>query len=388
MPDIIALQRSLTGERRGIGETYMDEARSLGAYLMYYWPLSYAQARFSLSASLSTLPHGGTGTLPDDDGPLRVLDLGAGPGPAGIAAADLLLQGTPGPRNLELVAMDRSALALDIAGNLVRNGPDAERIRYRPVPLWDGNAPEARSLPEGPFDVIVAGHLFNEIAFGDPDRLARRAALAEEAIARLRGDGLFLIMEPALLQTSREAIELRDLLVERGHRLLWPCPWKGACHAIERANGSCHMEFHWSPPRHLRRIAERTGLDRRVLKTAAFIFAGKRNAPIPPPPIPPGTGAVAEPAQGGGPTTPRYRVISEGMLNKAGRTRLVLCGDDGRATLSAKRGEGFPAERAFFSLTRGSLVSLARPAVRESGFALGQDTVLSPIPEGPGVDSR
>src|SRR4051812_42928221 len=60
------LSHGLTRQRELAGAKYMDDPALLGAYLLFYWPVSYAQARQAL------------GELPR---PREVLDLGSGPGP-------------------------------------------------------------------------------------------------------------------------------------------------------------------------------------------------------------------------------------------------------------------------------------------------------------------
>ena len=66
------LSLGLTRERHLAGTRYMDDARLLGAYLLFYWPVSYAQGRQVL------------GELPARA--RSVLDLGSGPGPLAFAA--------------------------------------------------------------------------------------------------------------------------------------------------------------------------------------------------------------------------------------------------------------------------------------------------------------
>jgi hypothetical protein len=67
------------------------------------------------------------------------------------------------------------------------------------------------------------------------------------------------------------------------------------------------------------------------------------------------------------------------MLNKAGRLRLLVCGEEGRFPLSAKPGEGYPAEALFRSLKRSDRIELALAARRESGLALGPETIITRI---------
>src|SRR3954451_18798720 len=84
------LSHGLTRERELAGARYMDDPKLLGAYLLFYWPVSYAQARQVL------------GELPNR--PRSALDLGSGPGPVAFAAMD------SGAK--EVVAADRSKAAL------------------------------------------------------------------------------------------------------------------------------------------------------------------------------------------------------------------------------------------------------------------------------------
>ena len=90
---IRTLSTGLTRDRALVGARYLDDPRLLGAYLLFYWPVSYAQAR----AVLGELPRR----------PRAVLDLGSGPGPVAFAALDAGAS--------EVTAADRSAPALTLA---------------------------------------------------------------------------------------------------------------------------------------------------------------------------------------------------------------------------------------------------------------------------------
>ena len=51
------------------------------------------------------------------------------------------------------------------------------------------------------------------------------------------------------------------------------------------------------------------------------------------------------------------RVVSEPMLNKAGRLRYILCTPSGLATLSAKTGDADAEAAGFFALRRGDCIT-------------------------------
>jgi len=77
----------------------MDDPLLLGAYLLFYWPISYAQARVVLGELVAR--------------PRCVLDLGSGPGPFAFAALDAGASGFVGkdaPAE-EVVAAARHAAA-------------------------------------------------------------------------------------------------------------------------------------------------------------------------------------------------------------------------------------------------------------------------------------
>jgi hypothetical protein len=62
-----------------------------------------------------------------------------------------------------------------------------------------------------------------------------------------------------------------------------------------------------------------------------------------------------------------YRVVSEPMLNKAGRVRYLLCGNRGRFPFSAKRDDPAAAAGGFFGLARYDLIQVEEPESREGG---------------------
>jgi len=75
---LLRLQRGLTGDRKLAGAGYMQENDLLGAYLLYYWPVTFLQVHHAFE----------TAVLSNEisfENEVTVLDLGCGPGPAGIS---------------------------------------------------------------------------------------------------------------------------------------------------------------------------------------------------------------------------------------------------------------------------------------------------------------
>jgi hypothetical protein len=217
-------------------------------------------------------------------------------------------------------------------------------------------------------DIVVWSHSLNEIAPGREDRIGGRADLVSRSAELLSPRGILILQEPALLATSRDLLAVRDLVLRPGNlKALAPCFTDAPCPALAKGPGeTCHMDFGWTPPPHVRALAARAGLDRDALKSTYVVLA-RADAEFRPLP-----GAAGDP----------YRVVSESMLNKGGKRRFFVCGREGRFTLSAKPALVPDRARAFLSLARGDVVTFSGTEERENGRGIVQGTALDAFPRG------
>ncbi|MHB8419317.1 MAG: small ribosomal subunit Rsm22 family protein [Myxococcales bacterium] len=315
------LSEGLTRERRLVGEGYLSDPALLGAYLLFYWPISYAQIR----ALLPELP----------GRPGKVLDLGGAAGPAAFACLDA--------GATEAVVADRSVRALEVARELAREGSGSLATQR-----WTGGGP-----PGSGFDLAIAQHLMNELWSRELDRIARRASLAQALLSRVRPCGTLLLVDPALRETSRELLSLRDRLVEDGVAVRAPCLFRGGCPALLRPSDWCHAERAWEPPRLVAEIARAAGLRKEALKMSYLALA------------PPGEG-WAEPPAGR-----ILRIVSEPLAGK-GRRRYMGCGPDGRMGLALQQKHVGEGNRLFLELARGDVVRVTGSAPKGDGLGLGE----------------
>jgi SAM-dependent methyltransferase len=350
---VARLSKGLTRERELAGARYLDEERLLGAYLLFYWPVSYLQAR----GVLSELPRR----------PRSVLDLGSGPAPLAFAALD---HGAA-----EVVAADRSARALAAARELAREAGEPLATRE-----WN----PSRSAQRGPepkgalerlaggrrFDLVTFGHVLNELFSGE-DADLRRAALLEEALALVAPGGSLVVIEPALRDTSRALLRVRDLLVARGYAIRAPCLFRGACPALLRESDWCHAERPIEPPPLVAQIGKAAGLRKEAVKMSYLVLAPRGEGWAEPPP-----GRV-------------FRIVSEPLPSK-GRLRYMGCGPEGRMGLSLQEKHVAEPNRAFATLLRGDVVEVSGTEQRGDGLALGEGSRVRviapagrPVPVGP-----
>lgn len=308
------LSAGLTRERDLAGARYLDDPQLLGAYLLLYWPVSWAQA----SSVLGELPR------PPGD----VLDVGAGPAPLALAALDA--------GATSALAIDRSRAALDAGAALAREAGYAFATA-----TWE----PAQPLPQGPFDTILVGHLLNELSPGAAE------TLCDALLDRVRPGGHLITIEPALRETSRALIALRDRLVARGATVEAPCLWRGDCPALARAADWCHAERPLSPPPLLAQLADGARLHRDAIKMTYFVFRW-RGATWPEPPA----GRV-------------FRVVSE-PLDEKGKRRRIGCGPEGRVPLVLPDKHLGDENAVFADLLRGDLVRVHEITSRGDGLKL------------------
>jgi len=322
--DIQTLSRGLTRDRRMIGTSYLDDPRLLRAYLLYFWPVSYAQTRAVLESSGLHVRN--------------ALDLGAGPGPSSIALFD--------GGALKVTACERSREALRIAEQI------AKSLRMPlTTHLWNVGEP----LPEGIYDCILISHLLNELWSDDDEKLAKRVEFIARCSRSLSNDGFLLIIEPALLSTSRELLSLKGPLEKAGLSVISPCFYEGPCPALEKPEGTCHAEFAWNPPPLITRLSHAARIGKESLKVT-YLLLSRVNA--------------RENTEG------MYRVVSDPMLSKNGRIRYLLCGQEGRISLSAPKDIQAQWMRSFKGLQRGDIISFSKAERRENGYGLTEKSTL------------
>ena len=314
---VLRLHEGLVGERALASVDYLAEPALLAAYLLLWWPLTYAKAR---------------GVLAEAGVRGRVLDLGAGPGPLALAALDA--------GATFALAVDRSAPALAAAVEVSRGAALETSVA-------DFGVAPAR----GKFDAILLGNLLNELAATTDERAAALRKLADAALAP---GGVIVALDPALRSTGRDLLEVRDRLVGSGFVALAPCIRQGPCPALERARDWCHAGRPWTPPAHVVQLDTATGLDHASLKFSYLVLArtGERDAPA---------------LRAG--DLERFRVVSDPLPEK-GKLRVFGCGERGRVGLTRLEREA-PEDDPLSRAVRGDVVRVGGATPKGDGLRLG-----------------
>ncbi|MCR5046450.1 MAG: small ribosomal subunit Rsm22 family protein, partial [Treponema sp.] len=211
--NIVDLQRGLTGKRDLVGNAYMQKAASLQAYLLYYWPVTYAQT----SAALKKCQGFFESVQKIKERPIRILDLGSGPAPASCAVADMAQGRGEQSLKFEFTLCDSSGDALSLGKRILENAYPKSGKAETVVCNFEKNFSVDKK-----FDFIIASHSLNELWKNEKKRGQKLFDFVKKVCERLEDDGLLILMEPALLATSRALIELRDSIIGSGMNLVSP----------------------------------------------------------------------------------------------------------------------------------------------------------------------
>jgi ribosomal protein RSM22 (predicted rRNA methylase) len=203
------LSRSDAAERAAlISRTYRDGGGSSGikseadalAYALARMPATYAAVTASLNALCEVTPH---------FAPTSLLDVGAGPGTATWAAAEVF------PSLKSFTLLDANHALRNLALDLARNSTRLHDMKYERGEARTTLAEAAAA------DLVVASYMVGEISD------AERSALAE-AIWAKTCDTL-LIIEPGTPAGYARIIALRQHLIAMGAHVAAPCPHNGKC---------------------------------------------------------------------------------------------------------------------------------------------------------------
>lgn len=350
---VAELSRLFTKGRDALGTDYLSDPALAAAYLAYFVPVNLSK----IQVLLAELPEDWSRTAGE---PLRVLDLGAGPGTGAMAVLDWLKQHHPDQlERLAVVGVDASADALGQARRLWTSYADELHLNDESLVLVEANLAhpgkhgwlENISL-RGPYDLVIAANCLNELFIGSKDPMKKRYDLIVELLTQLAPDGTFMIVEPALRGTSRALHQLRDqLLAENRCTVYSPCLHEKNCPALLNPDDWCHEERAWEPPLWIRQIDREVGFIKDALKFSYLLLRTDGRT-------------IAERS------SDTFRVVSE-LRKLKGDTRAWLCNELGRSEVGMLDRVRSNGNSAWEDCQRGSIVRI-EGLKRKDGAALSR----------------
>lgn len=245
---------------------YNANRKALAAYGLFFFPRAYVRTRLTLlEAHRRSDAFRGSREV-------RIVDIGAGTGAAGLAALHTVSEWLPEAR-LRLQLVDVASEGIDLSRSIFSAGrPLWPRAEVRPL------ASDALAFaPERDTDLILCSFAINEWMEKHPD-----FPLAEwvgKMVRCLRPGGWLVLLEPSL-RTSVERMErLRDIIArDQTARIVAPCPHHQACPMLAEQRGWCHEVRTWNVPESLHWINRDLRRDVNLLKFSMLVL---ENGPAP-----------------------------------------------------------------------------------------------------------
>lgn len=324
---VVDRSRRYTSEREKLAEPGSARASlaDLAARALFFTIADAAKVQLPLGELASgALPAPAGFGLTGDE--LRVLDVGAGCGAMTIGLCTWLAAREHRPRvHATLVDQDADAVAIakDAIATIARELGISVVIETR-------TADVAAPAFGGPYDLVLAGSVLNELA----DALA----LVDAMLAALAPAGVVIIIEPALRATTRALHVVRDALIANNRAaVLAPCTRKAApCPALADERDWCHEHRPLQLPPRARQLATNTGLRDGDMKLAYLTLCRPDAAPPPP---------------------ATWRVVSDPHASK-GKLEMTLCGAPGWVPARLLKRHRSASNRAVERAHRGEVLSI------------------------------
>lgn len=243
---------------RGISDAYVSHTAgtrltspihssvAAAAYALYYTPINAAKI-------LHLLP-----LLTEPDGPVRILDLGCGPGTAGLALQAARWRG------IDLTCVEHAAPMRSLATQLLTSFSSETRLTNLLM------LAKLEDLPQGcGFDLVIAANVFAEMEESEAQRTL------EVLVQVVDHAGYLILLEPGQLLHTRKLMALRDLTVSKYPHMTprFPCLRADLCPMLSISQSDwCHGSLEWSQPPLHRKLDHLLGFNKHRIKFSCFIF--------------------------------------------------------------------------------------------------------------------
>jgi len=323
---VARLSTLLTKERESLPAAYLKDEGLRRAYIEYFLPSNLYKIHIPLK-ELSLHPK----EIFKKER-LRVLDIGSGPGTATLGTLDFFSMKENRPI-LEFTAVDHVAENLRDAEALFKDRSPKEAT----LATLKSSIEKMENLIKGQFDIIILSNLLNEVAHNDAERIAKRVEILKSLITNfLSADGSCIIIEPALRETSREMLMVRNGLLDEGLHIYSPCLMGDKCPALENPKDWCHEDVPWEPPAIVKEVDRLTGLRKDSLKFS-YLILREDGISL--------TDIYGEDS---------FRVVSEPLISK-GKMEFYVCGRRGRRLIARLDKDKTPLNENFERLRRGDI---------------------------------
>jgi ribosomal protein RSM22 (predicted rRNA methylase) len=293
----------------------IKSVRSAEGYALYYSIINAAKI-------LHLLP-----TLSFDKEEISVLDLGSGPGTAGLALLTALTKA------LRLTCVEHSSHMRNVAERLLSRYKGAGTLSKLSI------LTSLSSCTNHSYDLVIAANVVAELDTVDGERTMR-------SLAELTAPGGYLVViEPGQQLHTRRLMHLRNALLASSSEFapLFPCLRRDSCPMLALSDSDwCHGTIEWRQPRLNAHLDDLLSFNKHRIKYSAFIF------------------------QRGGAIPSGIRVLTPPEKTRAGIDTLV-CGKDTYTVARIRKGARSERNRALEKASVFDRLLVSEPIQREIG---------------------
>lgn len=201
---------------------------------------------------------------------LVIHDLGCGTGAFSLALADILMREGLSKKTFNIELYDQVAAFLEAAEFGLKELIPEVKVNAHRQKLGDKAIP-VKGNEEGWVNIYGLGYVWNEL---HRNPRAKQSLLASLNVPLEKNKpALIFVFEPGSETQSRDAMGLRDSLVEMGFIPLYPCPTAHLCPMLERPKDWCYSEGPWQVPEEQKKIDQFLRIDRKRIGGSMFVFA-------------------------------------------------------------------------------------------------------------------
>lgn len=215
---------------------YGNDPRLVSAYTAFYTLTNIPK----LEAALEWFSK----DLVKDWGDIELVDIGSGPGTFSLAWMSLF------PETKEIYLIEQSALMKKQASQLFA-------ALYPEVKLRFSGAQKTSKKR-----IVLFGHSLNEMGVEVGNRILRD----------LESDYI-LFIEPGMKNVFPQMLAMRDLLLESGFKVLFPCLGQGECPVKNNPEEWCHQFLHVKQNDEVERLTQLASKDRRHLPITVHLYS-------------------------------------------------------------------------------------------------------------------
>ncbi len=237
---------------------YFMQKEMIAAYLSFIFPQSFVKTYFILQ-ELNTL-------YPLDislSEKINVLDAGGGVGSSSLSIIEFFKNNYPHTEiELDFLEINKQSALFFI--ETVKDSCYFSTLKHNIIFL---DIEKFIKKINKNYNIIILSSVLREL-----ELKISLIALLRKFLSHLNKGGFMILIEPALMESSHQLIELRDRLISYGIFILSPCLHNLKCPLGGNENYWCYKEVIWKPPLSIQKLNKRLFREINPLKFSYLIL--------------------------------------------------------------------------------------------------------------------